>query len=231
MHPVEHLGQQQVLLLHVARQPAQVLVRVVLLGAARRRRRGGVLGQVALVDALLVLGELHAQVVQHELEAALPQEGHVLLEAALALRVGRTREVELLELRPRVVRAVLVGRLGRQRGLRRAAPLEELADAREDAPLERAVDAQLRQAVEQRPDARAERRALEHERPVRVAVLLLVEHHAQHGVGRLAHLQHTHRLGPHRHHLLALVAVARAARRPRARDQELDERLREQRLL
>ena len=79
---------------------------------------------MALVDALLVLGELHAQVVQHELEPPLPQEGHVLLEAALALCVGRAREVELLELRPRVVRAVLLGMLGRQRGLCRAAPLK-----------------------------------------------------------------------------------------------------------
>ena len=60
----------------------------------------------------------------------------MLLEAALALRVGRAREVELLELRPRVVRAVLVGGLVLDGRLRRAAPLEQLSDAREDPRLE-----------------------------------------------------------------------------------------------
>ena len=45
----------------------------------------------------------------------------MLLEAALALRVGGAREVELLELRPRVVRAVLVGGLVLDGRLRRAA--------------------------------------------------------------------------------------------------------------
>ena len=60
----------------------------------------------------------------------------MLLEAALALRVGRAREVELLELRPRVVRAVLVGGLVLDGRLRRAAPLEQLANAREDPRLE-----------------------------------------------------------------------------------------------
>ena len=68
----------------------------------------------------------------------------MLLEAALALRVGGAREVELLELRPRVVRAVLVGGLVLDGRLRRAAPLEQLADAREDPRLEVRVRVRVR---------------------------------------------------------------------------------------
>ena len=71
----------------------------------------------------------------------------MLLEAALALRVGRAREVELLELRPRVVRAVLVGGLVLDGRLRRAAPLEQLADAREDPRLEVRVRVRVRARV------------------------------------------------------------------------------------
>ena len=78
----------------------------------------------------------------------------MLLEAALALRVGGAREVELLELRPRVVRAVLVGGLVLDGRLRRAAPLEQLADAREDPRLEVRVRVRVRVRARARVRAR-----------------------------------------------------------------------------
>jgi hypothetical protein len=83
----------------------------------------------------------------------------VLLEAPLALRVGRAREVELLELRPRVVRAVLACGLELDGRLRRAAPLEQLADAREDPRLEVRVRVRVRARAWAGARARARARA------------------------------------------------------------------------
>ena len=83
----------------------------------------------------------------------------MLLEAPLALRVGRAREVELLELRPRVVRAVLACGLELDGRLRRAAPLEQLADAREDPRLEVRVRVRVRVRARARAGARARARA------------------------------------------------------------------------